>query len=125
MGLSARSFASIDGQQAVGGSVADLQGYNGLACTNCADNWGNSRTFHCKACLHSPAINTFLIFLTYLASFLVCCWIIRSSLATAHQIGTEQANEFEEVSDMMKVGQQQTHCYLGKTSNLLNACASA
>ena len=82
-----------------------MQGYSGLACTNCADDWGNSRTFHCKACLHSPAINTFLIFLAYMASFAVCCWMIRSSLATAHVVGTEEVSEFEEVSDMMKVTQ--------------------
>lgn len=80
------------------------EGYNGLLCSNCDDGWGNSRTFHCNQCMSKVAINTFLIFLGYLASFCYVAWLVRGSLASAAQVGTAGAGHFEQFSDMMKVG---------------------
>ena len=79
------------------------EGYNGLLCADCDDGWGNSRTFHCNQCMPSAAVNTFLIFLGYLASFCYVAWLVRGSLASAAQVGTAGAGHFEQFSDMMKV----------------------
>ena len=95
--------------QTLAGSVAYSnaqchEGYNGLLCSDCDDGWGNSRTFHCNKCMSKVAINTFLIFLGYLASFCYVAWLVRGSLASAAQVGTAGAGHFEQFSDMMKVG---------------------
>lgn len=79
------------------------EGYKGLLCANCDNGWGNSRTFHCNQCMRSAGVNTFLIFLGYLASFCYVAWLVRGSLASAAQVGTAGASHFEEFSDMMKV----------------------
>lgn len=96
------------------------EGYNGFLCANCDDGWGNSRTFHCNQCMSKVAINTFLIFLGYLASFCYVAWLVRGSLASAAQVGTAGAGHFEQFSDMMKVctakGWQQPPCVTGRTA---------
>ena len=97
------------------------EGYNGFLCANCDEGWGNSRTFHCNQCMSKVAINTFLIFLGYLASFCYVAWLVRGSLASAAQVGTAGADHFEQFSDMMKVctakgWQQQPPCVTGRTA---------
>lgn len=79
-------------------------GYTGPLCTNCADGYGNSRTFHCNKCMPSVATNTFLIFLGHLASFCYVAWLVRGCLASAAQVGKADGDHFEQFSDMMKVG---------------------
>ena len=78
-------------------------GYTGYVCTNCADGYGNSRTFHCNKCMPSVATNTFLIFLGHLASFCYVAWLVRGCLASAAQVGHADGDHFEQFSDMMKV----------------------
>lgn len=80
------------------------KGYTGVLCTNCADGYGNSRTFHCTECMHSVPTNTFLIFLGYFASFCYVAWLVRGCLASAAQVGKAEGDHFEQFSDMMKVG---------------------
>lgn len=80
------------------------KGYTGVLCTNCANGYGNSRTFHCTECMSSVATNTFLIFLGYFASFCYVAWLVRGCLASAAQVGKADGDHFEQFSDMMKVG---------------------
>ena len=78
-------------------------GYVGPLCTNCDNDYGNSRTFHCNKCMPNVSINTFLIFLGHLASFCYVAWLIRGCLASAAQVGKAEGDHFEQFSDMMKV----------------------